>query len=689
MGVSDTQRLPAATSGSTASRSAAATIAAVTERVVGTAYPVALLAAADGSGFAAFVRSPAGDVTRLIERDGTVAHDLPGVVQARWHAGGFVRNAQAGLERWSWENDEPERLGRWPGRRVSAAVGPDLWLAGPDTLWRHAPDGSQALEVGLGARLLGDVAAAPDGGTVAVRVAEGDGSSSSLLALARDGVELRRWHERGWCMLAPSFAGAGRLVVTRMSRDSQRRQVAVLDLASGAMTELVSETSGKGFAPLPPAVAAGDTICYVRYVEGWPLVCVLDLLTGRERVVNPGRHEDLTDVHDEPAFSPSARFLAFNSSAAGLRERHLYTFDVAAGVLARRSEALGATGAKAWLGDEALVFVESDAGAGAALRLLLPDGSTIGVADALRGRGDASARSPGGRSAPRDPAEAAIKPRGREVPLPLPITVCTPDRAVPADLYLPGGIGAGQRRPALVYAHGGVFRQLTRGYPASYAYTLLHEINLGLVELGFVVMSVEYRGSMGFGLEHEQANHMACGVADTLDCAAAASYLAALPYVDPARIGIWGLSWGGTLTLQALVRHPKTFAAGVSLAGIWDFDQRARYWNELQAGQPIYFDGRMGSAFGTRERARASARELAGQLEAPLLSLHGTLDESVDYPQQLLLEADAARLGKSVETVTFPGEKHVFGTADAWRKAVPRILGFLLDNLGRQGSTGE
>lgn len=651
------RRFRAASAGAAVSGSSAATIAAVTERVVRTAYPVALVAAADGSGFAAFVRSPMGDVTNLITSDGTVTHGLPGVTPMRWHAGGFVRNARTGLERWSWRSDEPERLGSWPGRKVSAAVGPDLWLAGADTVWRHAPDGSQALEAGLGARLLGDVAASPDGRTIAVRLVEGDGSSSSLVALARDGSELRRWGEPDWCVLAPALASAGRLVVTRMSRDSTRRQVVLFDLASGATTELLTETSAKGFAPLPPAVAAGDTVCYVRYVDGWPLVCVLDLATGRERVVNPGRHEDLTDVHDEPTFSPGGRLVAFNSSAADLRERHLYTFDVATGVLARRSDAVGATGAKAWLTDDTLAFVESHAGTGAAVRLLLPDGVARVASDALGGRGSA--------------------------PLPVSVTVSTSERAVPADLYLPSGSGGGQKHPALVYAHGGVFRQLTRGYPASYAYTLLHEINLGLVELGFVVMSVEYRGSMGFGLEHEQANHLACGVVDTEDCASAAAYLAALPYVDPTRIGIWGLSWGGTLTLQALVRHPETFAAGVSLAGIWDFDQRARYWNALQAGQPIYFDGRMGSAFGTAERVRASARALAGQLEAPLLSLHGTHDESVDYPQQSLLAADAKKLGKGVETVTFPGENHVFGTAEAWRTAVPRILGFLLDNLGR------
>src|SRR5690606_18167488 len=105
------------------------------------------------------------------------------------------------------------------------------------------------------------------------------------------------------------------------------------------------------------------------------------------------------------------------------------------------------------------------------------------------------------------------------------------------------------------------------------------------------------------------------------------------------------------------------------------------YWNSLQAGQPIYFDGRMGPA-GSEARRQASARTLASELRAPLLSLHGTRDESVDYAQQTLLHADAERLGKRVATVTLEDEGHVFASAEAWERAVPELLGFLLDHVG-------
>lgn len=647
-----------------ASTDIASRIEAITQRVVCVEYPSAILSAGAGAGCAVIVRSPLGNATHLYRPDGTRIHSVHTTTPISWHMTGFVTNIDGLLERWSLDSLELESLGYWPGRRVNAAAGCDLWLSASHTLWRHDSAGDQQLELRLDRALLGDLSLSPTGGTIAARLIEDGGSASSLRVYSRDGTVLHNWNEPDWCIQAPAFVGEDQLVVTRMRRDSTAREIVLIDLPNAQRTTLVRESSGHGFVRLPPAVATPGHTAYLRYVHGWPLLCAYDLTTGNEIVVNPGQHEDLTDVDDAPSFSPTGRYLAFNSSAADLRERHLYVYDLQEHRLTRLSHTAGATGAKAWVGEQQLVFVESSELEGAALRWLnvndVPPSASQNVSRASPSRGIS----------------------------PIPLTLEGPEGTVPADLYLPSGLDSAESRPALVYAHGGVFRQLTRGYPASFAYTLLHEINLGLLELGFVVMSVEYRGSMGFGLEHDQANWMACGVADTADCALAAQHLASLPYVDPKRIGIWGLSWGGTMTLQALVRYPDLFAAGVNLAGIWDFEQRARFWNTLQAGQPIYFDGRMGP-FGSEERQLASARNLANDLRAPLLSLHGTKDEAVDYEQQSVLQADAARLGKHLQALTFEGESHVFATAEAWREAVPTILHFLLKHLGNSAPAGQ
>lgn len=631
---------------------------AIAQRVLAVEYPSSILTAPDGSGCAVTFRSPGKHATRLYRQDGVLSHIIPGTPPLVWHRGAALTSRAGKLERWSLDDTVPEQLAYFPGRRVAAAAGDDLWLASATGLWRHTVAGAEVFALGLDRRLLGNPTLSPTGALVAVTLVEDGGSAASLRLYSRTGEELLRWHEPGWCVFGCAFAGEELAVISRMRRDSTAREYVVLEIGSGERYTLHREQSVKGFAPLPAACTAGASASYLKYVAGWPLVCVHDLSTGAEVVVNPGRHEDLTDVDDAPAFSPSGRLVAFNSSVADLRERHLYTYDLVTNELRRRSFAAGATGAKAWLSDDRLVFVESEASSGAALRWL-----DLG----------------GPQTRPRTAGRGA---------LPTAVTLEGPDGPVPADLYLPTGGVEGEPRPAMVYAHGGVFRQLTRGYPASYAYTLLHEINLGLLELGFVVMSVEYRGSMGFGLEHDQGNYLACGDADSADCALAARHLAGLPFVDASRIGIWGLSWGGTMTLQALVKYPELFAAGVNLAGIWNFEQRARYWNDLQAGRPIYFTGRIGPP-GSESRLRSSAHSHAARLRAPLLSVHGTQDESVDYQQHEALLADAARLGKRVEALTLEGESHVFGSAEAWRRAVPLIVGFLSEHLLATPSGGE
>lgn len=634
----------------------ATSIDSVTRRVLGTAFPSEITPAADGSGCAVTWRSPSQDSTRLYTAAGVEVAVIPGARPVCWFQGGFVTDLAGVLKRWSLEESSVEDLGSWTDRSVAATVREDLWMVGSggSLLSRHSTDGRLAREIRFHKRLLGSVVPSADGGLVALRLIE-EAATSSLRVLTREGEEVLQWSEPGWCVLKPAFAGDRTLVVTRMRADSLAREIVCIDVTTGEREVLVRETSDKGFVKLPSAVAAIDSVAYLRYEDGWPLLCHYDLRRCREVVFNPGPHEDLTDVDDAPVFSPDSSHLAFNSSAADLRERHLYVYETQSGSVTRTSFEPGATGAKQWLGNDRLVFVESHALTG--VRLRWKD---------LNGERSVEVRP--GLEQPNAINPSQITLRGGSHP-------------VPADLYLPRDHDSGRSRPALVYAHGGVFRQLTRGYPASYAYTLLHEINLGLLELGFVVMSVEYRGSMGFGLAHDQANHLACGVADTEDCARAAEHLATLPFVDPARIGIWGLSWGGTMTLQALVRYPELFAAGVNMAGIWDFEQRAHYWNALQVGQPIYFDGRMGPT-GSEVRRQASARTLVDRLQAPLLSLHGTADESVDFAQQDLLLADAESHGKQVRSLTFDGEAHVFRSAKAWERAVPEILGFLCERLG-------
>jgi dipeptidyl aminopeptidase/acylaminoacyl peptidase len=134
------------------------------------------------------------------------------------------------------------------------------------------------------------------------------------------------------------------------------------------------------------------------------------------------------------------------------------------------------------------------------------------------------------------------------------------------------GAGDEARKPAVVYVHGGPPRQMLLGWHYSSYYANAYAVNQYLASRGFVVLSVNYRLGIGYGYEfHHPPAAGDVGASEYLDVKAAAEYLRGLPGVDPARIGIWGGSYGGFLTALALGRNSDLFSAGVDLHGVHDF----------------------------------------------------------------------------------------------------------------------
>src|SRR6185295_18417718 len=127
------------------------------------------------------------------------------------------------------------------------------------------------------------------------------------------------------------------------------------------------------------------------------------------------------------------------------------------------------------------------------------------------------------------------------------------------------------RKPAVVYVHGGGPRQMLLGWHYRWEYANDYGANQYLAGRDFIVLSVDYRLSVGYGQEFQFAeNTGARGASEYLDILAAGHYLQSRPDVDPTRIGIWGASLGGYLTALALGRNSDVFAAGVDLHGVHD-----------------------------------------------------------------------------------------------------------------------
>src|SRR5262245_58900139 len=155
-----------------------------------------------------------------------------------------------------------------------------------------------------------------------------------------------------------------------------------------------------------------------------------------------------------------------------------------------------------------------------------------------------------------------------------PVFVTYPSRLdkkpVPATLMVPKNLDRTQKHPAVVWIHGsGPDQNFIGWHPGSYR--MYYSLCQYLAQQGYVVLTPDYRGSSGYSRDWATGVHMLLGVGDTADVAAGADYLKTLGYVDPNRIGVIGLSFGGFLTLQAVTVDPTLWRAAIDVAGVVDW----------------------------------------------------------------------------------------------------------------------
>jgi dipeptidyl aminopeptidase/acylaminoacyl peptidase len=248
-----------------------------------------------------------------------------------------------------------------------------------------------------------------------------------------------------------------------------------------------------------------------------------------------------------------------------------------------------------------------------------------------------------------------------------PVAVSFPSRLdkqpVPATLMVAKTIDRARKHPALVWIHGSGSDQNFLGWhPGSYR--MYYALCQYFAQQGYVILTPDYRGSSGYSRDWSTGVYMGVGVNDTADVASSADYLKTLSYVDPDRIGVFGLSYGGFLTLQAMTVDPTLWRAGIDVAGVVD-------WATYGAG---YTTPRLGTPVQNPDIYNISAPiQHMDKLVRPLLVLHGTNDRNVSFADSLRLFDVLIKLGKSFESQIYPGEIHFFRRdivlRDAWRRA--------------------
>ncbi|HEU0099388.1 MAG TPA: prolyl oligopeptidase family serine peptidase [Allosphingosinicella sp.] len=227
------------------------------------------------------------------------------------------------------------------------------------------------------------------------------------------------------------------------------------------------------------------------------------------------------------------------------------------------------------------------------------------------------------------------------------------------------------RHPAVVYVHGGPRRQMLLGFHPSAYYSHAYIFNQHLAARGYHVLAVNYRSGTGYGLAFRDSPDLARGGASEYrDVLAAGRWLAARRDVDPARIGIWGGSWGGYLVALGLARNSDLFAAGVDFHGVHSMLRPlpGNLSPDAQAAaRQLQWDS---SPLGAIERWRS-----------PVLLIHGDDDRNVDFAQSVLLARELAARRIPYRELVFPNERHAFLVHDHWLASFRAAELFLDESL--------
>jgi dipeptidyl-peptidase 4 len=290
---------------------------------------------------------------------------------------------------------------------------------------------------------------------------------------------------------------------------------------------------------------------------------------------------------------------------------------------------------------------------------VLASGRQVAVlsADARRPQSIGIVAATGGAPSIVFPALPADFPMGDEV-VPQSVVTTAPDGLeIHNQLFLPLGLKAGEKRPAIVFVHGGPIRQMLLGYHYMHFYHIAYAVNQWLASQGYVVLSVNYRSGIGYGRSFRTApNTGGRGNAEYQDVLAGARYLQTRADVDADRIGIWGLSYGGVLTAQALARDSDVFKVGVDLAGV-------HLWGSSLDPENVSY--------------RASAISAIDTWTSPVLLIHGDDDRNVQFSQTTGLVQLLRAHHVPHELIVFPDDTHETLLHKRWMVAFNRLSEFL------------
>ncbi len=434
--------------------------------------------------------------------------------------------------------------------------------------------------------------------------------------------------------------------------------IRVVDVASGKAHQAWRAAEGQGSAYRETDSedqihwALGDRVVFPWERDGWLHLYAVPAAGGEAKELTPGTSFEVEHV----SLSADRKTLVFDSNRNDIDRRHVSKI-----VFAADGSNIAAQAVTSGDGIETQPTVASDG----VIAVLRSDAHIPMRAAVVR---DNNLVDLAPQAIPADfPAAKFIAPQQIIFP-------GADGLEIHGQLFLPAAIAPGERRPALVFFHGGSQRQMLLGWHYMEYYSNAYAMNQYLCSLGYVVLSANYRSGIGYGLNFREAlNYGASGASEFNDVMGAGLYLKSRADVDGSRIGSWGGSYGGYLTALALARASSLFAAGVDMHGVHD-------WNlELPTFSPNY-DPRE-HAETARLALESSPISSVSTWRSPVLLIHGDDDRNVPFAETELLVEALRRQKVEFEELIFPDEIHDFLLRRDWVRAYTASAGFFSRTL--------
>jgi len=437
--------------------------------------------------------------------------------------------------------------------------------------------------------------------------------------------------------------GGGRIAFLRIAtssrrfafgprREGQPWSIRVADAATGKGREVWRAEEGRGsvfravVADNQLFWAEGDRIVFPWEGDGWTHLYGVGLKDRAAMLLTPGEFEV-----EHVSLSPDRRTVLYSSNQDDIDRRDVWRVSVASGKPTPLTAGDGIEWSPTPMSDgQSIALLRSDAKHPARPALMSGDGRIRDLAP---------------EAMPVDfPGDRLVVPQSIRF-------AATDGMQIPAQLFLPSDHREGERHPAVIFFHGGSRRQMLLGWHYGHYYHNTYAINQYLASRGFVVLAVNYRSGIGYGLEFREAlDYGATGATEFNDVMGAGLYLRNRPDVDGDRIGLWGGSYGGYLTAMGLARASDLFAVGVDLVGVHDWNIVIR--NFVQDYDPQKQQEAARLAFESSPLAHVDT------WKSPVLLIHGDDDRNVPFGETVRLAEALRKQGVEFEQLIYPDETH-------------------------------